>query len=604
MTRSRSLARRRALRAWVARISMAAAVALAACAAPTGNEPTASAGSDPATTTVDVADTVYSNGAILTMEGDAPAYVEAVAVKDGRIIHAGDLAGAESLAGDTTRRVDLAGKAMLPGFMDAHGHVWNSGFQALSANLLPPPDGEGSDIPSLVRHAKAWAADNERAIGKAGWIVGFGYDDAQLKEQRHPTADDLDAISTELPVIFIHQSGHLGAMNHKALEMAGITADSENPPGGVIRREDGSSEPNGVLEEMAMFRPLFSIMGKFDQEANEAVAKAGLAAYARQGFTTAQEGRATQAASETWRALAGRGELIMDVDIYPDVQAEEAYMEGIGQAMPGYENGFRIAGVKLSLDGSPQGRTAWLTEPYKVPPEGQPADYRGYPAIPDESEVDRLVALAYERNWPLLAHCNGDAASDQYISAIRKAVGKFGAGDRRTVMIHAQTVREDQLDTMKELGVRPSFFSMHTYYWGDWHRDVTLGEPRADHISPTQSALKRGMMFTEHHDAPVALPSALMIVDTTVNRTSRSGAVIGADQRLGVYDALRTVTIWVAHQDFQEAHKGSIAEGKLADFVILDQDPMKVPPETLRNLQVIQTIKADAPIYTTDGAGV
>ncbi len=573
------------------------AVVLAAVGALAANAPGLARAAD------DRADSIYSNGAILTMEGDAPAYVDAVAVKDGRIIHAGDLAGAEALAGDATRRVDLAGRAMLPGFMDAHGHVWNAGFQALSANLLPPPDGEGRDIASLVRLAKAWAADNARAIGKAGWIVGFGYDDAQLEERRHPTADELDEISTGLPVIFIHQSGHLGAMNHKALEMAGIDADSENPPGGVIRRKAGTREPNGVLEEMAMFKPLFSIMGKFDQEANEAVAKAGLAAYARQGFTTAQEGRATKSASETWRTLAKRGELIMDVDIYPDVQAEEAYMESIGKAMPGYENGFRIAGVKLSLDGSPQGRTAWLSKPYKVPPDGQPADYRGYPAIPDDSEVDRLIALAYERNWPLLAHCNGDAASDQYIAAVRKAVDAFGAGDRRTVMIHAQTVREDQLDEMKALDIRPSFFSMHTYYWGDWHRDVTLGEARANRISPTQSALKRGMMFTEHHDAPVALPSALMIVDTTVNRTSRSGAVIGPDQRLGVYDALRTVTIWVAHQDFQEARKGSIAVGKQADFVILDQDPMKVPPSTLRDLKVIQTIKADTPIYTREGEG-
>ncbi|UCF69227.1 MAG: amidohydrolase, partial [Acidobacteriota bacterium] len=483
------------------------------------------------------ADTIYLGGNILTMEGDAPRYAEAVAVTDGTIVFVGSEEEARSLERDGTRVIDLDGKTLVPGFIDAHGHVWNAGFQKLAANLLPPPDGEGRDIPALLDVLKRWQSANTRAISKVGWVIGFGYDDAQLAEKRHPVADELDQISTDLPVLAIHQSGHLASMNHKALELAGITADTEDPPGGVIRREADGRTPDGVLEEMAFFGPVFGLFASLDEEANEKIALAGVEAYVSFGFTTAQEGRATASSAKTWRKLGGQGRLSIDVAVYPDLQAETEFMLQTGSEDT-YRDHVRIAGVKLSLDGSPQGKTAWLTEPYVVPPPGQPADYRGYPAISDSSEVDSLIDLAFENDWHVLAHCNGDAAGDQFIDAVGKAAAARGNNDRRPVMIHAQTVREDQLDRMAELGIMPSFFTMHTFYWGDWHRDETLGKGRANRISPTASAMQRGMRFTTHHDAPVALPSSMMVLHTTVNRTSRSGDAIGADQRVSPYVAL------------------------------------------------------------------
>jgi predicted amidohydrolase YtcJ len=538
---------------------------------------------------------IYHNGDIITMEGDSPNYVESVVVQNGKIVYTGPVAEAEKNYTNNSK-IDLDGTTLLPGFIDAHGHAFFTGFQTLSANLLPPPDGNGIDISELIDITNKWVEDNQKAIGKTGWIIGFGYDDAQLKERRHPTADDLDKISTEKPVFFLHQSGHLGVLNHKALDMMGYDEDSPDPPGGVIRREIGTTKPNGVLEEMAMFIPAFKLMASFDEEANEKIALAGLEAYSAFGFTTVQEGRATIEAIKTWKKLAVAGELDVDLVVYPDVQKELEFMltNGVETA---YTNHLRIGGVKLSLDGSPQGKTAWLTKPYKVPPDGAAADYKGYPAFPDETELINLVDTAFKYNWQVLAHCNGDAAADQLIRAIQDASEKFGNDDRRSVMIHAQTVREDQLDDMSRLGVIPSFFGMHTYYWGDWHRDETLGKERAYRISPAISALNRGMKFTQHHDAPVALPSSIMILHSVVNRISRSGDTIGEDQKLDPYLALKSITSWAAYQYFEEESKGTIEEGKIADFVILDKNPIKVEPLDIINIQVLKTIKEGKTIF-------
>ena len=255
----------------------------------------------------------------------------------------------------------------------------------------------------------------------------------------------------------------------------------------MIQRIKGTNQPNGVLEETAVFAAAAALLKKVDDKGNEALILAGQKSYARYGFTTAQEGRATSVVVDTYKRMSAAGTLIMDVYAYPDIQMGLEYMKANG-VQAKYNNHFRVAGVKLSLDGSPSGKTAWLTKPYKVPPPGMPKDYRGYPAVPDTADINKFVAEAYKNNWQIITHCNGDASADAYIRAVSLAANQYGNNDRRTVMIHAQTVREDQLDSMKVLGIIPSFFSMHTYYWGDWHRDETLGKERAYRISPTVSS--------------------------------------------------------------------------------------------------------------------
>ena len=197
----------------------------------------------------DTADAIYHNGTILTIN-DAEPTAEAVAIKDGRVIAVGTLDEVLKTTGDNTKKIDIGGKTMLPGFVDSHGHAYMIGLQASTANLLPPPDGTGKDIASLQALLTDWAANNKEAVEKIGWIAGFGYDDSQLAEQRHPTRDDLDKVSKDLPIIIIHQSGHLGVANSKALEIAGETANTEDPKGGVFRRKEGSQEPTEYWRSM------------------------------------------------------------------------------------------------------------------------------------------------------------------------------------------------------------------------------------------------------------------------------------------------------------------------------------------------------------------
>ena len=541
------------------------------------------------------ADIIYSNGDIVTVNELQPD-AEAVAVKNGKIIAVGAKDEIFKLKGHKTQLVDLQGHTLIPGFIDAHGHVFNTGVQALSANLLPAPDGQVNNIPALQQTLREWAAKPNNK--KLGVIMGFGYDDSQLAEQRHPTRDELDAVSKEVPILIIHQSGHLAAMNSKALAMVGYNAQSKDPSGGKIRRRAGSQEPDGVLEEMAFFRVLIPLFAKLSPEDNERIFKAGMELYARFGYTTAQEGRATPDSVKTMYGLAQKGKLMIDVAAYPDIQGAQEVIKPPYLSKT-YHNGFRVAGAKLNLDGSPQGKTAWLTKPYLVPPKGQNADYHGYPSMSD-ADAQKYVDLAFKNHWQLLAHVNGDAAIDQYIKAVGNAETTYGKADRRIVAVHAQTAREDQVQAFKDLGIMPSFFPMHTFYWGDWHKNSVLGNERAQNISPTGWALARNMIFTSHHDAPVAFPNAMRVYSATVNRVTRTGEVLGPNQRVSPLVGLKTQTLWAAYQYFEEKTKGSIEVGKVADLVVLSDNPLKGDPMKLNDIKVLSTIKGGNVVYHAD----
>lgn len=543
---------------------------------------------------------LFYGGSILTMEGMQPQYAEALLIKDGKIRFVGSRQQAESQADSKVQYIDLKNKTLLPSFIDAHSHVNMVGFHQMVANLYPLPDGQVADIDSLVKVLTQWKAQNPAVIKTmGGWILGNGYDDAQLSEQRHPTANDLDRVSKDQPVMILHQSGHLASVNHKALELLKINANTPNPAGGVIRREANSNAPNGVLEESALFTAIGSIFKDVPPAVMFQIAQKGIDAYVRNGFTTVQEGRADQGTTEMWHALAKQNQLPIDVVSYPDITTSQDYMLKQGSSLH-YDHHFRIGGVKISLDGSPQGKTAWLTQPYLIPPEGKDKSYAGYPAIKDDQQVNQYINLAFKQGWQILAHANGDAAIDQFIGAVKDATAKQGQADRRSVLIHSQTIRDDQLDQLKALDIIPSFFSLHTFYWGDWHRQQTLGETRAAHISPTATALHKKLIFTEHHDAPVVPPNSMMMLDATVNRVTRSDYVLGADERISPYLALKSMTDWAAYQYFEDKTKGTLSSGKLADLVILDRDPLKVPTREIKNIKIMATYKEGKLIYQNE----
>jgi predicted amidohydrolase YtcJ/heat shock protein HslJ len=541
------------------------------------------------------ADRIWFGGPVLTMD-DAAMRAQAVAEKDGRILAVGAEADVMALKGPDTEMIDLGGRTMLPGFVDAHGHVFMGGLQAMSANMLAPPDGEVTDIASLQQTLRDWAAANAEAVKTSQLIVGFGYDNAQLAELRHPTRDDLDAVSQDVPVLVIHQSGHLAALNSKALEVVGYGATTEDPAGGVIRRREGSREPDGVLEETAFFGAIIKLMGNVGEEGAEAFARAGAELWARFGYTTAEEGRSMPGTVQVLRKVADEGGFKIDVVTYPDVLADRDFIKD--NQSDTYRNRFRVAGAKLTIDGSPQGFTAWRDRPYYDPVGHYPPGYAGYPAATRDEVVD-AITWAYANDVQIITHANGEAASDLLIAAHEAAIAEHGPSAQRPVLIHGQFLREDQLDALKRLGIMPSLFPMHTFYWGDWHREHTVGPELADNISPTGWCLRRGIKFSSHHDAPVAFPNSMRILDATVTRRSRSGDIIGPAQRVDVITALKAMTIWPAWQKHEEATKGSIEVGKLADFVILSGDPTAVDPETLDQLEIVETIKEGVTVYAS-----
>lgn len=542
---------------------------------------------------------LYWGGPILTMN-DAQPHVEAVAVHAGRIVALGRRDEVARWQGAATQVVDLQGRTLIPGFVDPHSHLGGVGLQAIAANLLPPPDGPNTGIAQLQDTLRQYIATSPDAR-ELQMAFGFGYDDSQLAEHRHPTRDELDAVSTSVPIVAIHQSGHFAALNSKALERARITADTPDPQGGIIRRRPGSREPDGVLEENAYFGALQHLMPALSEAQAIRWLEKSQALYLQFGYTTVQDGRADPGGVATAVAAAQQGKFKVDVVSYPDIltMGEGRFMQGPYYSRS-YRQHFRIGGVKLTLDGSPQGKTAWLTQPYVQPPAGQPRSYAGYGVMSD-AQATAQMEKAFAHNWQILVHANGDAAIDQMILAVQAARARYdGASpmrDRRPVLIHGQTLLHDQVAALRRLGIFPSLFPMHTYYWGDWHRSEVLGDPRAQNISPTGWVLAQGLRFTTHHDAPVVLPSSIRVLDATVNRRTRSGQVLGPEHRVTPWVALQAMTLWAAYQHFEEDHKGSIELGKLADFAVLSGNPLTMPPGQLSQLQVLQTIKEGVVVY-------
>jgi predicted amidohydrolase YtcJ len=533
------------------------------------------------------ADLVITSNKVILMTGNKQAQPLSIAIKNKEIIWIGSHMKAKRIQG---KHINFGNQAILPGFIDAHGHASYLAFATQVANIASPPVGSINNIKELQTELKKFITESNLKPGE--WVMGLGYDDSLLAEQRHPTKDDLDEVSTEHPIYLIHVSAHLGAANSLGLSLANISAETQDPPGGKIRRYENSSEPNGVFEETAAY-PLQQLAMSAYKDPIGSVKKA-MNIYARNGITTAQDGASNPETISLMQAADVQGMINLDIISYPIGQnGLDKNLDSIN--FGSYEGRLKIGGIKLILDGSPQGKTAYLTEPYYKPPHSESDSYKGYPLIP-QSEVSKWVKKYADLNIPIMAHANGDAAADMLIKAVKDADIN---SDHRTIMIHAQTVREDQLDQMKELKIIPSYFSTHTFYWGDWHRDSVFGEDRAMRISPTKSTLNRNMPFTVHNDAPVVPPDMIRLLWSTTNRKTRSGKVLGEEQKISTYSALEAMTINAAYQHFEDDIKGSIEVGKLADLVVLSEDPLSIDTKNLLEVNVVATFSRGVEVFNS-----
>ena len=487
---------------------------------------------------------VYVGGPIFTMNKNND-IAEAIAVKGETILAVGKKAEVMAAAGSGATVVDLKGKALIPGMIDGHSHFPSGAFNELTmVNLNVPPLGRAESIADMQSLLKERAAQTK----KGEWIVGYNYNDLAIKEQRHPTRADLDAVSTEHPIFVKHVS---------AIRPKPTAAQYEE----AVRRDN--------------------------------------MIYAAAGITTANNG-GSPTVDDFFLKASENGDLGIRVVIWPNgrnAKLIESYGEKRQGAQLDKAGKVFLGPAKLFADGSPQGYTAWFSKPYFKQLPGKPADFRGFPVFNSQEELFALVQKLHDAGWQITTHTNGDQAIQDMIDAYSAALEKNPRKDHRHILNHCQFCRPDQVVAIAEKGFVPSYFVTHTWFWGDIHRDMVAGPERAAHISPLKAALDHKITFALHNDTPVTPISPLMDVFSAVNRLTSSGKVLGPDQRIDVMEALRGVTINGAYMQRLEDKIGSLEKGKLADMVILDKDPTKVDPVKLKDIMVEETIVGGNTVY-------
>lgn len=544
----------------------------------------------PLTMAPEPADTIFVGGHILTMDPKNPT-VEAVAVRGSGITIVGKRDEAMKHHGVGTKIVELQGKTLLPGFIDAHGSISNMAARLDRVNLSPPPLGPVRSIADIQNELRK--AMSARPILPGRWLVGDGYDQSQLVDKRAPTREELDAVSKDVPIALFQATRAEMTANSPALAAAKITAETPDPQGGTIVRRAGSQEPTGVVQQRAAL-VLRGAIPEAPMDERLTMLDRAQDVYASFGVTTAKDGGTTATDIAMFNQAVLGGRLKIDVVAFPI--AEEAERASVAQSLGVYRGNFKIGGFELVVDGSVSTKTAFLGEPYATPPEGKGADYRGM-AEHTDPVLAQYLRTAFSRRLQVVAHVSGDGAVDHFLEGVATAM-KFvpKSSDHRPVLVGGQVITEAQLARMKELSVTPSFFAAETYFWGDVDRGI-LGADRANRLVPAQSAVQHGLHVTFANESPVAPPDILGAMWAATTRTTRTGETLGADQRVAVDVALRAVTSEAAWQSREEDRKGMLKTNLAADFVILSANPLEVGPDGLKKIEILETIKGGKTIY-------
>ncbi|MGV3026136.1 amidohydrolase [Clostridium thermobutyricum] len=536
---------------------------------------------------------IYYNGTILTIDNKSSIF-EALLIEDGVIKELGSSNEILKLKDSSTDLVDLKGKTLMPSFIDSHSHITSYAQTLRLVNL-----GNCTSFEDIFNTLKNFIDKNN--LKEDEWITGFNYDHERLKEKEHPTKLLLDKLSKTNPIILSHISGHMGVINSIGLNLFNITKNSINPDGGEIIKFKDSNEPTGLLKENAFIQNTFKIPVPSVSDLSDLLVKAQ-EDYLKFGITTCQDGFTKKEEFAILDYSSKNKKLKMDIVGFIDIKNNKnIYEENKETYVKGYINNFRIGGYKMFLDGSPQGRTAWMLTPYKDinNPDKNSKEF-GIGTLTDD-EVSKFIGQALNDNAQILSHCNGDAAAKQLIDSFKKVLNERNESFTSTlpVMVHAQLVRDSQLKDMKEIGMIPSFFTAHSYFWGDIHIK-NFGLERASKISPAKSALNRNLVFTFHQDTPVLMPDMFRTIWCSVNRITLNGVTIGEDEKISVLDAIKAVTINAAKQYFEDDKKGSLEKGKLADIIIIDKNPLEINPLDLYKIKILETIKSGEVLYKAD----
>ncbi|MCC6924749.1 amidohydrolase [Novosphingobium sp.] len=526
---------------------------------------------------------LWFDGTIITMDGPAPRTVQAVVARDGRIVFAGPLARARKIAGARPELHDLDGATMLPGFVDAHSH-FAMAMQVAGGIDLADPALAPKDAASLAEVLKTQVA--ARGIPPGSWVVAWNYSEQGLPGKQHITRNDLDAALPGYKVVLVHFTGHGLVANSAALDLAGITDSTQAPSGGVIMR-DAAGRPNGVLFENAMM-PLAMKIPQPTAAQKLAMLDMAQKYYASEGYTHVQEG-ATQLPDIAFLTSdAAKARLKLDLAILPFASTLPELLKRTDLNFGAWSGHVKLQGIKFVLDGSPQARTAFFTRDYA---NGSPQGAHPWHGESNmtQDQFDTAAKQAYDRGWQLFVHANGDAAIDMAIKGFDK-LGIKAADNRRPVVIHSQFMRPDHLQAYRRIGVGPSYFSNHTYLFADIHR-TNFPASVVDFISPLKSSMRQGLHASNHSDYPVTRLDSMQQLWSSMARTSLTGVVSGPTERLTAYEGLQMLTTGPAWQVFEEGRKGRIRAGLLADFVVLDKNPLTTPLDQIRSIKVKMTVK-------------
>jgi len=534
------------------------------------------------------ADTVFLGGPIVTVNAKNEE-VQALAVQNGKIVAVGKEAEVKKKWIDKdTKVIDLHGQTLMPGFVEPHVHIvltsMVEGLWLDLSNFTLPYD----TIDTLSQKLKAQL----KSVPAGGWLAGFGVDPSRTTPfMAELNADTLDKVSTEVPIFIINQSGHIGYVNHKAMELAGVTDQTPNPPGGGIYVKDAQGKLTGKLIEPPSYLPFQAKMpppteGELVQAMKKTTSK-----MAATGITTSAEislGANLGLDNETrlFKSLTANEGLPLRVRAY---LYGPAIPKGFDAIKPNDgDDRLRFIGVKFLSDGSTQGLTAALNEPY-IYPVG--TTQRGDLDYKDE-EIFDLMKPFFDQGWQISIHANGSRAIEQTLNNYEKLLaGNVHPETRRLRIEHFTINTSEQVKKAKQLGVVPGFTIGHVDYWGEAFHDHIVGAERANRIDPSASFKKAGARFAYHSDSPVSPYGPLRYISEGAARVWQlpPQKILGPEERVSVDDAIRAVTINAAYQLMADDKIGSLEVGKLADFVILDKNPRKTAAEQIANIQVKET---------------
>jgi predicted amidohydrolase YtcJ len=550
---------------------------------------------------------VFTNGRILTVDA-RDRVAEAVAIAGNRIIAVGTDAEVLRLAGPATRRVDLRGRTMTPGLLDAHAHFSGGGADRLFVLDLSYPGVKSlADVAAAV---KARAA----TLPKGSWIAGRGWDEGKLAERRLITAADLDAVSPDHPVYLTQTTGHYGVANRAALRLAGITRDTPDPPAGTIDR-DAAGNPTGVLKEGAQGLVRRLIPPRTAAQ-SEAAIREMAKAFVAEGMTGAKDPGISPTTFDLYRKVAADGALpVRIVGLWSGGRSVSAARLLIDEratttrphAGTGDDHVVAV-GVKLYVDGSGGARTAWLYQPWSRNFREIDGENHGYPAS-DPDTVRMLIRMYHDAGLHVSVHAIGDRGIDWVVDSYDQALRENPKRGLRHGISHANIPTDHAIDVMARLQREhdagyPEPSATFTWWLGDTYAG-NFGDARALRLNPFRTFQRRGMTWANGSDYGVTPFPARYGIWSAVARETLLGTYgatpFGTAESVDVHTALKAVTIWAARQLFLDTKIGSIEVGKLADLAVWDRDFYQVPTAQLRDAACLLTVFDGRIVYRRPG---